>query len=285
MSLRFDAAVKELAQTGPRGFLAEFDAVPSLPVSVLNVDLSTVTAATDVVFGLGDPLQEVVHIDFQSGPAEGKHRDLLAYSALLHRLYRVPVHTIVVLLRPEARHRNLDGKVRYESRPGRGKMDFGYEVVELWRRPAEQLLKGDLATVPLAPLGQLPAGLSLQEGLADVIRRLVERLEREATPELAHKLLTAAFVLTGLRVDKDTVRQLFQGVQAMRESSAYQLILEEGAAEGAQKILLGLGRKRFGQPDEATRAAVVAITDFARLEQLVERVYDTSSWEELLQTP
>jgi hypothetical protein len=238
-----------------------------------------------VVFGLGDPLQEVVHIDFQSGPAEGKHRDLLAYSALLHRLYRVPVHTIVVLLRPEARHCNLDGKVRYESRPGRGKMDFGYEVVELWRRPAEQLLKGDLATVPPAPLGQLPAGLSLQEGLADVIRRLVERLEREATPEQAHKLLTAAFVLTGLRVDKAMVRQLFEGARAMRESSAYQLILEEGATEQNQKIVLLQGRRRFGEPDEATRAAVQAITDLTRLERLSERMFDAGSWEELLKTP
>src|SRR5947209_7738014 len=92
MSKPFDATLKDLAAVDPVGFLAEVDAPPALPVRLLSVDLSTVTAATDVVFGLGDPLQEVVHLDVQTGPDADKHRDLLAYNVLLHRQYRVPVH-------------------------------------------------------------------------------------------------------------------------------------------------------------------------------------------------
>ena len=59
-------------------------------------------------------------------------------------------------------------------------MDFGYEIVPLWERPADGLLAGHLGAVPLAPLGQLLQGVSLEVGLADVIRRVVERLMSEA---------------------------------------------------------------------------------------------------------
>ena len=39
-------------------------------------------------------------------------------------------------------------------------MDFAYEVVRLWRRPARQLLAAGPGALPLAVLGQLPAGRS-----------------------------------------------------------------------------------------------------------------------------
>jgi hypothetical protein len=101
MPLPFDATFKDLAQVSPRGLLAVFDAAPTLPVSLLNVDLSTVTTAADVVIGLGQPLQEIVHLDFQASASATKHADILIYNALLFRQYQVPVHSIVVLLRPK----------------------------------------------------------------------------------------------------------------------------------------------------------------------------------------
>ena len=61
MPLPFDATLKDLAQVSPRGLLAAFDTAPALPVSLLNIDLSTVTTNADLVFGLGQPLQEIVH--------------------------------------------------------------------------------------------------------------------------------------------------------------------------------------------------------------------------------
>ena len=44
-------------------------------------------------------------------------------------------------------------------------MEFTYEVVSLWRHPADELLTADLGVVPLAMLGRLPEGLSLEDGL------------------------------------------------------------------------------------------------------------------------
>ncbi len=134
MSKPFDATLKDLGEDSPEAFVGAFDGPPQLPVSALNVDLSTVTTAADLVFGLGDPLQEVLHIDCQAGPKADLPADLHAYNSLLYRRCQVPVHTSVLLLRPEARHRNLTGTLTYAARPQRGGTTFTYEVIPLWER-------------------------------------------------------------------------------------------------------------------------------------------------------
>src|SRR5262245_16716930 len=192
MAMTFDVTLKDMGRESPHGFLAAFDRHPTLPVKLLNVDLSTVTTAADLIVGLGDPLEEIIHFDFQASAAAWKHADVLVYNALLFAHYHVPVHTIVLLLRPEGAHANINGVIRYAARPGRGGMDFGYEVVPLWQRPAEELLAADLGVVPLALLGRLPEGLSLEDGLAAVAQRVAERVTAEAPPERARRLLTDA---------------------------------------------------------------------------------------------
>jgi hypothetical protein len=284
MSKPFDATLKDMAGIDPGRFLAEIDAPPTLPVRLLNVDLSTVTAATNLVFGLGEPLQEVIHLDAQAGPDPHKHLDLLAYHGLLHRHYRVPVHSILLLLRRQALLHVQTGNISYAPRPGRGKMDFGYEVLRLWERPVEALLGSGLGTLPLAPLCRLPEGLSLEAGIHWVVSRVVERLDRAGDPALVRRLFTATFVLSGLHLDRQQVRALFQGVRAMRESDTYQAILDEGRAEGIQRVLLHLGRKKLGPPDEATQRALVEIIDLDRLDRLSERLLEVSTWQELLET-
>lgn len=71
----------------------------------------------------------------------------------------------------------------------------------------------------------------------------------------------------------------------MWESDTYQAIIEEGRVEAGQHIVLRLGRKRFGEPDAVTEAALKAITDPDRLEQLSERLLDVASWQDLLRAP
>src|SRR5947209_11692886 len=164
MAMTFDATLKDMGRDSPHGFLAAFDRPPTVPVKPLNVDLSTVTTAADLVLGLGEPLKEIVHIDFQSSAAAWKHADLMVYNALLFAHYHVPVHSVVLLLRPEAAHANMSGTIRYTPRPGRGKMDFTYETARLWERPAADLLAADLGVVtPLAMLGRLPENVTLED--------------------------------------------------------------------------------------------------------------------------
>jgi hypothetical protein len=76
-------------------------------------------------------------------------------------------------------------------------------------------------------------------------------------------------------------------VRGIEESSVYQGIFAKGFAEGRAKarreILLRLGRKRWGEPDERVLGQIMAINDLDRLELLTDRVFDASasSWDEL----
>ena len=72
----------------------------------------------------------------------------------------------------------------------------------------------------------------------------------------------------------------------MRESVTYQAILEEGREEGRveelHRMILRLGRVRFGDADEAVRHQIEAIRDLKTLEDLLERLVVVSNWAELL---
>ena len=285
MGMTFDATLKDMGRESPQGFLTTFDQTPTLPTRLLNVDLSTVTTAADLLIGLGEPLVEVVHLDFQSSAAAWKHADILAYNGLVFTQYHVPVHSIVVLLRPEAAHSNMTGSIRYAPRPGRGSLDFSYEVKPLWQRPAAGLLSGDLWVVPLAMRVELQTGMTLEEGLASVAQQTARRLEQEADPARAKKLLTDAYLLTGLRVRRAVAAQIFRGVRVMQESDTYLAIIDEGQEKHAKKMLLRLGTKRFGPADDTVQARLNAITDLERLDRQVERLLEASSWEDLLDTP
>jgi hypothetical protein len=254
-------------------------------VKLLNVDLSTVTTAADLILGLGEPVEEIIQLDFQSSAAASKHADLMVYNALLFAHYHVPVHTVVILLRPEAAHANLNGLIRYAPRPERGSMDFSYEVVRLWERPAEELLAADLGVAPLAMLGRLREGLSLEDGLATVAQQVVERLTREAPPERAQKLVTDAFLLAGLRVRRDAAARIFRGVRVMHESDTYLAIFDEGQEKCAREAILIFGEERIGPPDESLRVQLHAVTDLPRLKRMIRRAARAASWQEILDTP
>jgi hypothetical protein len=284
MAMTFDATLKDMGRESPEGFLAAFDQPPTLPVKLLNVDLSTVTAAADLILGLGEPLQEIVQMDFQASAAAWKHADVFAYHALLFAHYHVPVHTVVILLRPEAAHANMNGLIRYAPRPGRSKMDFGYEIARLWERPVAELLSVDLGVAPLAMLGRLPDNLSLEDGLAAVARQVLERVIQEAPPDQAKKLLTDAYLLTGLRVRRDRAHRIFRGVTAMHESDTYLAILDEGREKQVRQDILVAGEERICPADEAIQAKLQEITDLGRLNRMFRRAMKAGSWQEILDT-
>jgi HEAT repeat protein len=134
-----------------------------------------------------------------------------------------------------------------------------------------------LGLVPLAPLGDVP-----KAQLPAVIAQMKQRLDREATPSQAAQLWWAAGALMGLRYDDALIQTLLQGVTAMEESVFYQAVIRKGKIEEARKILLLQGRSRFGEPPPEAVAALDALTDVSRLEELGVRLLQATSWQELL---
>jgi predicted transposase YdaD len=163
--------------------------------------------------------------------------------------------------------------------------EFRYNVVRTWERPAEEILRGGLGTLPLAPLGKVD-----EDELPAVIQTIRQRLDREATRNQAQTLWTSTYLLMGLRYPESFIVRLLEGVENMTESVTYQKILREGRAEGraegrteeARRILKRLAARRLGDPSPEFDAVIDAIADLERLELLTDRVLDASSWQELI---
>ena len=85
--------------------------------------------------------------------------------------------------------------------------------------------------------------------------------------------------------------ELFRKVLGLRvnldvESNAFiQYFVDKGRTEESAKILLRLGRIRFGPPPGQGKATLAGITNLNRLEELGDRLFEVSSWDELLAAP
>jgi predicted transposase YdaD len=122
------------------------------------------------------------------------------------------------------------------------------------------------------------------------------RFAEEATHAEAERLRMVTYTLLGLRYPPAVVDQLMPGLQAMRDSSTYQAILDEGRVEGRvegraegrvegeRRLLLLVGEGRFGPPDDVTQTRLGAIEDADAIERLARRLLTVSSWAELLST-
>ncbi|HVS38740.1 MAG TPA: hypothetical protein VMS17_24500 [Gemmataceae bacterium] len=282
MSKPFDASLKAMLEASPADWL-RLAGFPVVRAEVIDADVSTVTAATDKVLRLFGDTNAVMSFDFQAGPDAGLPRRVHCYNALLEERHRLPVHSVVVLLRPQADLRSITGC--YQQRfPGASDpyLTFFYQVIRVWELPAERLLSGGAGTLPLAPIGAVT-----ESELPGVIDRLKEKLATPKYRKTAGQLWTAVDVLMGLRYDRVLAEQLLRGVRGMKESVTYQAIVEEGVAKGLLKgvrhTLLRVAEQHFGTPPSAAvRSRIESINSLDVLDHLSDRVLQVHSWEELL---
>ena len=297
MSKPYDASTKYLLEYDPLSWVRYVGLRNETHATVIDADLSTVTADADKVILIGATRPWLLHLELQSSYEVDLPLRVGRYNVLLEYRHRLPVWSVVILLRPDADGPVMTGRLRRTLPSGVCYDDFQHQVVRAWDQPVADVLAGGLATLPLAPIANVQSGQ-----LPEVVRQMEARLNQEAPADVANSLWTASYILMGLRYPTDLISQLLQGVRGMKESVTYQAILAEGKAEGkaegrtegeveglvreAQKILLHAGRKRLGPPDAATIARIELLTDLDRLEGLIDRVVDPSSgaasWEKLL---
>lgn len=285
----FDATLKDLVRRYPDDFKRLLGLKTPGKAHALNVDLAIVSAATDVVLGIGEPPTVVVDLNFQASRDRQLASRLHLYNALLHNQLQVPVQSTVVLLRREADDPALTGKLRYHVALRRGRVYFEFEVVRLWRQPVKRFLTGPLGGLPLAVLAQMPGGASPQRALPKVLHDIEARVARNLPPPQIADLWAAAFVLSGLRLPRTQAVGIFKGVLAMKESTTYQYILEEGKKEGVldgvRETLISVGEDRFGKPPAAVLKTLRSIDDRDRLRRMSKKLLHARSWQELLDTP
>jgi hypothetical protein len=65
------------------------------------------------------------------------------------------------------------------------------------------------------------------------------------------------------------------------EFSAADYYFRQGEIKGARRLLLVLGRAKFGRLDDGIHAAVNSITDLDQLERMTDAILDAKDWQEL----
>jgi predicted transposase YdaD len=282
VSKPFDATPKGLIEIRPSDWPA-FLGVNARAVEVVDADVSTVTAAADkVLIVRADEGDRIQHLDFQSGPDASVPCRTHAYNALLDDRHLLPVDSVVVLLRPEA---NLSAINRlYERRlPGVAQpyLQFHYRIIRVWELSVESVLAAGISVLPLAPISAIR-----QNELPAVIKRMKKRLDAEPDQAMVGELWTATRVFLGLRYNAAFVDQLLRGVRAMKESTTYQAIKEEGRLEEVREDIRLLGEEKFESPlPPEIRVILEGILDLEQLKELLKRVLKVDAWDRLVAPP
>jgi len=299
VSKPFDASLSTLIDECPAdwaAYLAARAGVPPGPFAPVESDISR-TIQADRAFQIDGSSPEVVHLEMQSSSRLGIPRDLLRYNAILHRATGLPVHSILMLLRPSANATDLTGVYEVRAASGKRLHTFEYTVVRVWRESVDSFL-----TVP----GLTPLALLTDEAAADLpgaFERFRQTLREPMVPDsVVPTLLTTSFTLCGLRHDATLIRELYMSLSnILEDSTTYQWIISQGFAKGeargeakgkaegkaeeARALLLLQGRKRFGEPTAGQREALSGVADLGHLERLALRLLDAGSWDELLAAP
>jgi predicted transposase YdaD len=279
-----DDTLKQLTELSPQDWV-ERGGWPAAAATLIDADIATISGAADKAIRVTGTPDWLLSVDFQSGhDALAKLPDLLLYNSALFKRHGLLVRTLLVLLHRRADSPQLTGS--YERGfPGElFDVALRYRIIRTWEIPAEEWLSGGFGLVPLAPLGDV-----VEAELPALVAHMKLRIDREA-PRRARELWSAAYILMGLRYERPLIETLLRGIANMKESVTYQAILEEGEAIGeakgkaaeARRMLLLMGRNRFGEPSVKVVAALDAVSDVTQLEELGVRLLHALSWEELL---
>lgn len=284
------------------------------PVRIVDSDVSTVATLADKVIEVLGAKPFVLHLEPQAYYDKSLDIRMFEANGRLTKRHEQFVHTCVLVLDRRAWGRGNSGRYHGKSSLGGCRVDFQYDILKVWELPVQKVLTAGIGLLPLAPVCNVP-----RDGVPEVVRRMSERFSAEVPRAVESELWTATFVLLGLRYDRAVAQTLLRGVrEIMRESSTYQLIVEEGLAEGMAKgmakglakglaeglaegltqgvtqgvekgrvtarreDILKIGAKRFGKPPRKVREAITELSDLDRLDALLDRVLDVPSWSELL---
>ena len=276
----------------------------TVPAAALDTDLSSALFC-DRLFRIEGPAPAVVHLELESSSHLHSATRLVRYNANAEHATGLPVYSVLMLLRPEARASNQTGVWERRRPDGTVSHRFEYEVVRVWRESVAGLVAAGPGLAPLALLTDEAAG-----DLEAAFARVEERLRQPDVPGTLKKdLFGSTYVLCGLRYEAERIAEVYRNMAlTLEDSTTYQAILQKGQAQGraegqaqgraegqalgqalgqaqaGQAILLRLGARRFGPAPAGVEARVRAVADPDLLAGLAERVADAAGWDELLAT-
>ena len=288
----FDLSLQNLLGDNPDDWRDLFGLDQGTRITSLPSTVSGMSLIADRLYKVGTGKAAYgLHAELESGHiGKSLPRRLLDYSVLAEARHKLVFRSVAVLLTKGANSPAISGRLERRLPDGKLIHVFLYDVIRVYDIPAAELLESGLSVVALAPLGTLTAG-----GLPGVVERMGERFKAEATDvKDLRRLWTASWLLMSARHSPSLAESLLKGavesVLKLEDFPLYGYLQEKGLVEGrvegrveaAHELLLRAGAKRLGTPTDADRARVVAVSDYDRLGDLLDRTFEAASWEELL---
>ncbi|MBN9523369.1 hypothetical protein J0H58_33460 [bacterium] len=287
-SKEFDVSLKTLVDGHIAewvAFLAARAGLPPGPARPIDTDLSASLHA-DRLIRVDAPKPFALHLEFQSSSELGLPARMLCYNVLAERANKVPVLSVLILVRPGAAASDQTGVWEVSAGDGPPHLTFRYAVVRVWQEAMDTFLNAGPGLAPLAVLTDEAAG-----NLEAAFRRFDQRLKQPDVPaNVAEAVSGLTLVLSGMRYDEDMIRAIYGRLDmTLEDSTTYQWILKKGRAEGraeeARNLVLRAGTRKFGAPPTAAVAALDSVADRERLERMLLAAFDAAGWDDLLATP
>src|SRR5690242_19036472 len=140
MSKPFDATLKHLPEYYPQDWARLVGVPESAPVTVIDADVPTVTAAADKVLRVDESDPWLLHLEFQASYDAALSQRLLRYNVLLESRHSLPVRSVAILLSSKADGRAMTGHMRVELPGGKPYLNFEYDVIRLWQLKPDSIL-------------------------------------------------------------------------------------------------------------------------------------------------
>lgn len=275
----YDDAMKKLVGGNPQDFLS-WVLREAIYTRRLPYELHPESIYADgLIEAIVDDERILAHFEFQSSYDLRIGERLLEYNVLASRQYDyVTVYSYVIYLK-DCGNVPQSPFIR-QSRTGKEIVRFDYEIIELHKITALELIETDL--VGLSALLPLTKDGARREVIEDMIRILVAA---EQTQSLWIGYALAAKVM---KHDLYWLRRRFAMLgDFLRDSPVYQEVLEEGAEKGRieaqRQILLDIVFERFPEIMHLARQQATAVHDPEILHRLTVKMSTVQNPEEAAQ--
>ena len=287
----FDTASKKQVETNPQDFVNLCFKFGSTNITVLEVvtpEQPTVEMhqADILIKALRDNQEVLVHFEFQTTDSYDPEMPLRMAGYIIRAIevYRLPVYSNVIYLRPDAGN-NDPGK--FAQNLERHNISIEYQVFRLIEMNGQEILDlKPVGLIPFTPLMKRPADMNEEQWL----RRCVQTADGIDVPNKPEYLGSLA-VLGNLVYESQTILEIILE-ETMQQPSIVEYVapqareqgIQQGAQEATRENILEILAIRL-QPDvaETFKPTLEAIDDLQRLKQLFRTAIQVESPEDFTQ--
>ena len=273
---QWDDSLKIFISENPQDFASWLLGEAQVKVKLLT-EFKTRTIEADALLEVtlnGEDM--LLHIEFQStnDPVIGER--LLGYNFEAKREHKLPVHSCVIYLKKNG---NVpESPLRWKLPNGREVLQFHYESVEFGKLSTESLRRTGLTG--LLPLLILTKGGATREVVEEVISGLQVAEKKELLPITQ---LLASLVFTS-ELDREWISWRFNKMSdILRETWAYQEIMQEGELRGLHRAVQDVIQERFPEILPYAKKQLEGIQDAEILRHLIVKMSTARTAEEAFQ--